>query len=183
MTAAPPEPGQRSRSGRLWLRIALLAVAIVVLWPAQWGGITSLAVVEGDSMEPAYSAGSLAVAVRDPFGYSVGQTVVFTPPVLNPSGVRIVHRLSGTAPDGSFTTSGDNAETNDPWLVPAGDIDGIVLFAIPGVGQAAAKFIVPMLLGTAAGAILMIILWPRRRPEDDQPARIMEPEPQGGPNV
>lgn len=160
--ATPTKGTGRSRP---WRRFAALAFLIVFFWPSQWGGIFSLAVVQGDSMEPAFTSGALAVAVREPWGPSIGQTIVFTPLALQQSDVRIVHRVVGVNPGGGFVTQGDNVGSPDPWVVPADDVAGVVVFAIPGAGSASARFVIPILLGTIAGAILVVILWPRRSPD------------------
>ncbi|MFM9597455.1 S26 family signal peptidase, partial [Streptomyces scabiei] len=64
---------RRRRATRL-VGLVLAAVAVVVLWPATWGGITGLTIVNGHSMEPTFSSGDLVVTVRQ-FSYAVGDVV------------------------------------------------------------------------------------------------------------
>src|SRR3954451_18062110 len=92
--------------------IAVLATAAWFLWPARFGGGTSMVVVQGHSMEPTLHTGDLLV-VREQDHYRPGDIIVFkvVSPVAGPR--LVIHRLLATDPDGRITTRGDNRASPD----------------------------------------------------------------------
>ena len=128
-----------TRSTPRWLRwtvtglgwAAFLAVVWLV-WPTELGGDTSLLVVRGDSMEPAFHHGALLVT-RRAHDYHVGDVVTFGVPNGPARGMRVVHRIiaidTATGPSPHRATTASTADTFD---IAVGDIDGRVRTHLPG---------------------------------------------------
>ncbi|HCX85513.1 MAG TPA: signal peptidase I [Micrococcales bacterium] len=177
--AAPDTTGRGGVARRLpsaagWL---LIAVAAVLLWPAQWGGLTGLTVVSGHSMEPTFHTGDLVVTWRAS-GYEVGDIVSYTVPADQAgAGGRVIHRVSSVElVDGEtvYTTRGDNNPADDPWTLTSADVTGTVLVHVPGVGALVGTSLLPLIAAGALGGVVTVLLWPTR-PEDDEPAADGEP--------
>ncbi len=155
----------RHRSKRGWSLVVsslVFATAIVLLWPAQFGGITGLTIVDGTSMEPGYVTGDLVVSVRQP-DYRVGEIVSYQVPEGQPgAGGRVIHRIvaaEGTGSDKVFTTKGDNNPSIDPWQFSAEDVLGKALFHIPTVGIALKQISQPIVVGLVSGLLVTLLLW------------------------
>lgn len=165
--------------GRRILGWLLLGVAIVLLWPAQFGGITGLTVVNGRSMEPGYRTGDLIISIRQP-SYAVGDVVSFQVPEGQAgAGGRVIHRIVevGTV-DGrpQFTSQGDNNPRADAWRFGAQDVLGRAVLRVPGAGGWLAPGGSPLLLAIALGAVVTLLLWgedrpPRHRDDPDETSR------------
>ncbi len=119
------------------LGLAIIFFALVLLIPTVFSG--NMAIVRSSSMEPAMSAGSLALMVPvDPEKVKVGDIIVFTPP-WDPD-VTVSHRVINIHRDDGellFDTKGDATEESDPYYVPALSVQGKVIFDIPNLGFAA----------------------------------------------
>jgi signal peptidase len=150
--------------------LLLLAAAFVLFWPSSLGGSTRLVVVEGHSMEPTYHFGDLVVARANPHP-KVGDIIVYRIPKGDPAaGMLIIHRVRTIRPDGTFETQGDNRTTPDPFLITPSDIAGSPLFAVPHAGRVIGICSSPLVVGGAAGLLVVFLLWPsrpKRQPEDD----------------
>ncbi|MCA0253656.1 MAG: S26 family signal peptidase [Actinobacteria bacterium] len=158
VAGARSSSGRRMRSALGWL---LLAVAIVALWPAQWGGITGLTIVSGQSMEPAYHTGDLVVTIRQP-GYAVGDVISYRVPAGQPgAGGRVIHRIESIQA-GVLRTLGDNNSDTDPWVFTAADITGRAIFHLPGVGLLWSPTVLPLILAAIAGLAVTVLLWPAK---------------------
>jgi signal peptidase I len=115
---------------------ALTALVVVlgawlILAPAQIGGGTRYAVVEGSSMEPGLSRGDL-VLVRPDSSPAVGDVVLYHDPAM---GVRIFHRVVRVE-DGRLVLRGDANGFVDDARVRPSDVIGSFWFAVPWVGSA-----------------------------------------------
>jgi signal peptidase len=142
--------------------LLLLAAAFIAFWPASFGGSTRLIVVEGHSMEPTYHFGDLVVARSNPHP-KVGEIVVYRIPKGDPAaGMLIIHRVKSIRPDGTFETQGDNRTTPDQFRITAADIAGSPLFAVPHAGRLIGVCSSPLVLGVAAGLLVVFLLWPSR---------------------
>lgn len=168
---------RRRRVARL-VGLVLAAVAVVMLWPATWGGITGLTVVNGHSMEPTFSGGDLVVTVRQS-SYDVGDVVSYVVPAGQPgAGGRVIHRIHAiddAGPQPVFTSRGDNNPQPDPWRFGPGDVTGRAVFRIPGLQDVFGGSILPLALGGLAALAFVAWAWPSRvRPEpeavDGEPA-------------
>jgi signal peptidase len=150
--------------------LLLLAAAFVVFWPASLGGSTRLIVVEGHSMEPTYHFGDLVVARSNPHP-KVGEIIVYRIPKGDPAaGMLIIHRVRSVRADGSFETQGDNRTTPDPYHIRPADIQGSPMFAVPHAGRVIGLCSSPLVVGSAAGLLVVFLLWPTRpkkKPTDD----------------
>lgn len=171
---APTQPSRRSSGVRRILSTLVVVGAIAVLWPAQFGGITGLTIVNGHSMEPTYVTGDLVVTVRQ-FGYLPGDVVSYTVPEGQPgAGGRVIHRVidedavsAATGADGAvlpFVSQGDNNPDVDPWRFGAADVMGRAVFAVPGVGSLIGSLGNPLVVGLGVGLLVTVVLWPKRAP-------------------
>lgn len=153
------------RAVRTVLSWLLLAVAVIALWPAQWGGLTGLTIVSGQSMEPTYHTGDLIVTLRQP-GYAVGDVITYLVPEGQPgAGGRAIHRIAEL--DGaSFTTRGDNNTADDPWRVTASDVTGRAVYQLPGAGWLWSAQVLPFLIAVTVGVLVTLLLWPTPPGED-----------------
>lgn len=169
-----PSSTRRPSPVRRFFSILAAAAIIGVLWPAQFGGITGLTIVSGQSMEPLYRTGDLVVTVRQP-DYSVGDIVSYSVPAGQPGeGGRVIHRIIGkdavgaaSGTDGAalpFASQGDNNPDVDPWHFAASDVMGAALFSVPGVGTIIGSLGDPIVIGLGAGLLVTIVLWPKRPP-------------------
>lgn len=145
------------------LRIVMLAAGLLILWPANWGGFTGLTVVQGNSMEPTYETGDLVVTLRQP-SYGTGDVISYVvPDGQDGAGGRVIHRIHAVE-DGSgvavFTTQGDNNPEPDIWEITAGDVTGKAILHVPGVGHLLGGQTYALLIGAAAGLIVLVFLWP-----------------------
>ncbi|MBF0817094.1 signal peptidase I [Microbacterium paludicola] len=167
---AAPAAGSRAarRSARSRGRVRgvvgwlLLALAVVLLWPAQFGGLTGLTVVNGHSMEPVYRTDDLVASFRQT-GYAVGDIVSYRVPQGQPgAGGRVIHRIASASDvDGEtvYTTQGDNNPQADPWTIRDGDILGRAIVAVPGVGAGLTPEGAPLILALSLGVIVTVLLW------------------------
>ncbi len=120
-----------SRAPTALIAVVLVGAAWLFLAPAQLGGATRYAVVEGSSMEPDLSRGDLVV-VRAGNELDIGDVVLYRDPEL---GVRVLHRVIGRD-DGSLVLKGDaNGFVDDARPRPE-DAIGSLWFSIPRAGSA-----------------------------------------------
>jgi signal peptidase len=142
--------------------IVIFLIALVVLWPAQFGGFTGLTVVNGHSMEPTYHTGDVVVTLRLP-SYQFGDIISFKVPDGQPgAGGRVIHRVFSVAQtDGKavYTTKGDNNPSVDPWHPGNADILGKALFSIPAIGSVLGGASNPIVVGLVAGALVTLLIW------------------------
>jgi signal peptidase len=142
--------------------IVIFIIALVVLWPAQFGGFTGLTVVNGHSMQPTYYTGDLVVTLRLP-SYQPGDIISFKVPEGQPgAGGRVIHRIfSDTKVNGQmvYTTKGDNNPSVDPWHPGNGDILGKALFSIPAIGSVLGGASNPIVVGLVAGILVTLLVW------------------------
>lgn len=123
---------------------AFLAIVIIagayVFSVCAIGTWTPIFAIPSNSMSPTINAGDLVLARGiDPSSLKEGDIIVFRVPSpydrIYPS--PIIHRaveklsLNGTI---YFKTKGDNNPSEDPWLVPAGNIMGVYAWRMPYLG-------------------------------------------------
>lgn len=135
---------------------AVLAVAAASAWFFSSGGIATT--VATPSMSPTLQVGSLALAMTPRGPVTPGQVIVFRPPG---DAHTYVHRVAavvrttrGTV-DG-YRTEGDAVGRRDPWLVPPGNVRGVVVTDIPVLGWLPS--LAPILVASlvAAGALAIV---------------------------
>jgi len=131
--AAEPRKPPRAAWGRWtgWgVTVAVLAV-LVLFFVGAFG--LHLSIVDGQSMEPAYSRGDVLFIKEgvDPASLQVGDVIQF-----HIGSLPVVHRIIAVEQGAGgpvFTTQGDARDAPDPPVAGA-DIDGKVVFGIPGIG-------------------------------------------------
>ena len=168
------------RMARTVLSLVFSLLCLLILWPAQYGGVTGLTVVNGHSMERTYFTGDLIVSIKKP-SYQVGDVVSYmVPQGQDGAGGRVIHRIFAiTVVDGAtvYSTKGDNNSSVDPWTFGRSDIMGAALFSIPKVGSVLGGVSNPLILGLLSGVLVASIIWktapsPKRSadadPEDSQ---------------
>lgn len=111
--------------------LLLVAAAWLLFAPAELGGATRYAVVEGASMEPGLSRGDL-VLVRGGGEPDVGDAVLYRDPTL---GVRVLHRVIGKE-DGRLVLQGDANDFVDDARPRPSEVIGSYWFSIPRAGSA-----------------------------------------------
>jgi signal peptidase I len=110
-------------------------------------------------MEPTFHTGDLVVT-RNAGDYKVGDVIVYTVSEGQREGLRVIHRVTDVAPDGTMTTLGDNNATVDSWKVRPGDVSGRQWLFVPG-GQ---RFLTLMRPMGALIAALGLVSFLRKRP-------------------
>jgi signal peptidase len=114
--------------------MAIIAIWWAFLAPVAFGGPASFVIVQGRSMEPAYSEGDLVVA-RAASEYRVDDVVIFRAA----DGRRyIIHRIVGGDSVSGWTTRGDGNLRADNWTVADEAIIGREWFVLPRVARAIA---------------------------------------------
>ncbi len=149
----------------------ILGVAVFGLWLAALrpttllGGPAGYIIVSGVSMQPGLQPGDLVVSIAQPT-YGPGDAVVYRiPQGEDHAGRLIVHRILIGDMASGFSLRGDNANSQDPWMVPASDIVGRVAVDIPSGGRAMIFIRNPFVLGSvAAGIIFTLIVFPGSPP-------------------
>lgn len=140
--------------------IVAIAAAWVVFAPAQIGGRAGYIVVTGNSMEPTFFAGDLAV-VRRTGDYAVGDVVAYRHPELGIVIHRIVER-EGEA----FVFQGDNNDFRDGYRPREEEFVGELWFVVPSLGSYVLPLKTPLGLGLATAFAVLVFgagAGPRRR--------------------
>jgi len=118
------------------------AVVLLGAWllfaPAELGGATRYAVVEGASMEPGLTRGDL-VLVRAGTTPAVGDVVLYRDPAL---GVRVLHRVIRVDGD-RLVLKGDANDFVDDTRPRSADVVGSYWFSVPRAGAALSWMQVP----------------------------------------
>jgi signal peptidase I len=135
------------------LAVALLLGAWLLLAPAQLGGATRYAVVEGASMEPGLSRGDL-VLVRAGQTPRVGDVVLYGDPAL---GVRVLHRVIRVDGD-RLVLKGDANEWVDDTQPRSAEVVGAYWFSVPRVGAALSWMQTPMHAALLAFILSLVAL-------------------------
>ncbi|MEP6680429.1 MAG: signal peptidase I [Chloroflexota bacterium] len=142
--------------------ILFVAVWLVALRPQSLGGSALYVVVRGDSMLPTYQSGDLVVA-RSESSYAPGDIVAYRVPSDEFGAGRIViHRISGTGTGNGFVVQGDHNPSPDPWSPRASDIAGRAWLVAPGLGRAVAFIHQPVVAGSLAAGLAVMVLLGRR---------------------
>ena len=138
--------------------LSLVATLLVLLpagwflWPSALAGGTTYVSTFGDSMEPRFSTGDLAV-LRPREGYRVGDVIAYSSPTLH---TVVMHRIVATDGDG-FVTQGDNNTWHDPDHPTADQVLGRLWFRIPHGGRLLTALHSPwhLLLAGTAGLLML----------------------------
>ncbi|MFT4109287.1 S24/S26 family peptidase [Propionicimonas sp.] len=139
---------------------ALLVGAVVLGWPSSMGGCTTLTIVTGHSMEPTLHPGDLAVTrCGNP---QVGDVVAYRP-FADKSPV-VIHRIIGGDPVAGWELQGDNNHFIDPFKPVAGQVTGVMVAAVPGLGGVMSFFTSPLMWVSLLLLAAAFALWPEARP-------------------
>jgi len=147
--------GKQSRFGAAaYLPGAVLAVAIwVFAGPAQFGGFNTYLMTSGNSMEPRFRAGDLAVVRKAP-SYGPGSVIAYR---LSDRAI-VLHRIIGQD-GGRFVMKGDNNNFVDATEPEPSQVLGELWIHVPGAGRLLEKLRSPWLvtgLVLAAGLVSVV---------------------------
>ena len=129
----------------------LLAVAAFVLWPERWGGSMTYVITSGNSMEPGFVEGDLAV-LRSASDYDVGDVAAYDSTELKKI---VMHRVLEETHEG-YTFQGDNNDFVDPETVPGDRMLGKLVVRVPKVGTYLTWFLKPVNLAITAAALFFL---------------------------
>ncbi|WP_167761899.1 signal peptidase I [Blastococcus sp. CT_GayMR19] len=124
---------------------ALVLSAVWLFWPLALGGGTTYLATYGDSMEPGFQAGDLAI-LRTADRYAVGDVVAYRSPSLN---TVVMHRVV-SADVAGFVTQGDNNDWLDQDKPSRDEILGRLFLRIPRGGIALDAI-------TSPGALVFVV--------------------------
>ncbi len=158
----PQRAGGTLRRAAAWVvTVALVAL----LWPAVWGGVFGLTLVQGRSMEPTYVTDDLVVTQRQA-AYEVGDVISFqVPDGQAGAGGRAIHRISEvrTSESGeAYVTLGDNNAEPDPWLIPPDHVMGRAVTHVPGLGGIMGSSTQQVIIAAAAAFLVFALVWPSK---------------------
>jgi signal peptidase I len=145
--------------GRRGLGVGLILIgALAACWflfaPTQLGGSTIYSSTVGNSMEPLFHKGDLAL-VRPSSDYRVHDIVLYESPVLDRP---VLHRIIAID-DGHYFFKGDHNDFIDPGSATRADLLGKLWFRVPRAGEAMSFIGAPAHAGMLAGlAVLVIVL-------------------------
>lgn len=146
---------------------AAIALVAVLLWPQRWGGTMTYDITQGNSMQPSFQAGDLAI-LRKTGRYDVGDVAAYRSPTLR---MTVMHRIK-TKTAAGYTFQGDNNSFVDPDLVRGDQLLGKLVVRVPGVGRFLAWLVKPINLALAIGALILLLADRRdKRPAAAPPDR------------
>jgi signal peptidase I len=145
------------RIARLSGAVAVLLAAVWLLLPTELGGSTTYVTTHGNSMEPDFRTGDLAI-LRPAATYGMGDVVAYDSAQL---GTTVMHRIIDRD-DHRFITRGDNNSWIDPDEPTSDEILGELWFSIPQGGKALAAMRSPWVLGVVALAVTTLVSAGRR---------------------
>lgn len=148
--------------------LVLLIPIFIYFWPLALGGDSEFLVVQGISMLPTITDGSLVIT-KKVSPYQIDDIVSFS---LKESGFQriVVHRIIGETEEG-FIVKGDNNKKKDPGYATEKDIRGKVLFATPYFGEALKYLRNPIVFIMATIVTLGIQAEQRRRKKRNEKLR------------
>ncbi len=146
----------------LGVLLALAVALVVAVVPALAGASTYT--VLSPSMVPTLAPGTVVV-VRPRPAVAVGDVVTFIARDPDSSATRVVtHRVVAVEPGPALRTRGDANADDDPGLVAAADVRGVLWYSVPWVGRAAEALRSPAGLLVGGGVVLLLgasLLLPR----------------------
>lgn len=135
----------------------ILGVILVALWiafaPLKIGGQASYVMVIGNSMEPGFHRGDLAIVKPSP-AYRVGDIVTYNEPQLR---AKVIHRIIAVEQD-RYVLKGDNNSWIDPYHPSREEIIGKLWIHAPKIGNIFQWLRLPLNLAfmVGIGGVLMI---------------------------
>lgn len=150
--------GGRERHVFPVLILGALALSFVLLAPVQLGGSTTYTSTVGDSMEPMFHKGDLAL-IRSASTYAVGDVVLYESPVLHRP---VLHRIL-VIQNGHYFFKGDHNDFVDPGYATRSELLGKLWVHIPKAGNALSFIGKPRHSGALAGLAVILLAFPGRR--------------------
>jgi len=111
--------------------LGLMALGWILLAPVPLGGQATYVIISGNSMEPTFHLGDLAI-IRQQATYQVGDIVTYQNAEL---GKNVIHRIIGVDA-GHFIIKGDNNAWVDGYRPVQSEIVGKLWIYLPSVGKA-----------------------------------------------
>jgi signal peptidase I len=136
------------------LVLSVFALVWVFFAPVQLGGSTLYSATVGDSMEPLFHAGDLAI-VRRSASYRVGEIVLYQSAILHRP---VLHRII-VIQNGHYYFKGDHNHFVDPGYATSRALLGKLWLHLSGAGTVLSWFGAPThtaLFGGAAAGLLFI---------------------------
>ena len=129
-----------------------------------FGTLTPFMAIATESMKPTYNPGDL-ILIKSTRDIRVGDVIAFNvpPPHDLETSSPIVHRvikieqLNGII---FYKTRGDNNPKADPWIVPAANVIGKVIYDVPMLGYLILYLRNPYVLATVIAALTVWTLYP-----------------------
>jgi signal peptidase I len=147
--------------------LALVLAAVWFFWPSGLGGGTTYVATHGNSMEPRFQTGDMAI-LRPAESYSVGDVVAYYSPSLE---TIVMHRIVAET-NGRFVLQGDNNDWLDEDRPATDEILGKLFVRLPEGGTALHSVRSPGALALLAGAALSV-LGTARRPRGRRAVRAL----------
>jgi len=145
--------GRKSFDIFIFMLLGLLALGCVMLAPIPMGGQATYVIISGNSMEPNFHLGDLAI-VHQETTYQIGDIVTYQNAEL---GKNVIHRIIGLEP-GHFILKGDNNSWIDSYHPGGNEIVGKLWIYIPGMGKIIEWTRIPInlaIITAAMGGVLM----------------------------
>lgn len=114
---------------RLIVSLVLLSVGLVIFTPIQLGGQVAYVIISGNSMEPDFHLGDLAI-VRASANYRVGDIVTYRHPTIG----FVIHRIIAREFN-HFVLKGDNNSWLDSYQPTSDEVVGKLWLHLPSVGK------------------------------------------------
>jgi len=111
------------------MSLVLALAGWVAFAPTQLGGQASYVIVSGNSMEPGFQSGDLAI-VRGASSYETGDIVTYRHPDLGP----VIHRIIGRGGE-RYVVKGDHNAFVDGYQPAESELVGKLWFNVPGMGR------------------------------------------------
>ena len=146
---------------RIKIILGIISIPIFLYFlPTPLGGDTEFLIVQGKSMLPTITDGSLVITKKSP-PYQIDDIVSFT---LKEDNIKriVVHRIIDETENG-FVIKGDNNEAKDSGFPTENDIRGKVIFSTPWVGELFEYFRNPVIFFITAIVIISIQFFQKRR--------------------
>lgn len=162
-----------TRAARTSAIAALVLAAAWLFWPAQLGGSTTYVTTHGESMEPGFSTGDLAV-LRPADTYEIGDVVAYRSEALD---TVVMHRI--VAAEGErFVLQGDNNDWLDQDEPTSDEILGKLFRQVPQGGKVLAAVASPWSLALIFAVVFGLFGNGRRgRPKGRHAADPRAPRP------